>query len=249
MILSNKKTQRSARVLKQALEEANYRGRNINYGCSVLHNDYGDVINKPVNVGYAVDKLNALAMLLESEVPTPLISEPEARILVREGQKVVGRTTYHSKGRGFYMATTEAGIDSAIRKGATHFLTYIEDAIEFRVHIVNGHSIKVSQKVFPEGIESNRRNHRFGATFEYPQDFNHKKTLRKIAKQSIEALGLDFGAVDLLYKDGKFYVLEVNTAPCLTDPNSDTLARYSQAFVQEYSQSTTSLVDDRIRVE
>jgi D-alanine-D-alanine ligase-like ATP-grasp enzyme len=36
-----------------------------------------------------------------------------------------------------------------------------------------------------------------------------------------------------MYRDGRFYVLEVNTAPCLTDLNSDTLARYVRAFTSE----------------
>lgn len=129
------------------------------------------------------------------------------------------------------MVATERGIDYATGRGATHFLEYIEDALEFRVHIVKGQSIKISQKVFTEGTEANRRNHRFGAKFEYPHEFTHKKTLRKWAKAAIEALELDFGAVDILYKDDKYYVLEINTAPCLTDENSDTLQCYVNAFL------------------
>ena len=47
------------------------------------------------------------------------------------------------------------------------------------------------------------------------------------------SLGLDFGAVDVIYKDGKWYVLEVNTAPNLTS-QSDVLDRYVKAF-KEYA--------------
>lgn len=239
MVLSNKRTKKSARALKIQLDEicepfGGYKGNAINFGCSKLNGQYGEVINKPESVYCAVNKQVALESLQSADIPTPLISESEARTAVSDGSKVVGRKMYHSKGRGFYMASTNSGIDLAKKRGATHFLKYIEDAEEFRVHIVNGKSIKVSQKVFPEGTI--RRNVRFGATFEYPENFTHKKTLRKLAKESVAALGLDFGAVDLLYKDEKFYVLEVNTAPCLTDDTSDTLVRYAEAFRQNFTE-------------
>lgn len=239
MVLSNKRTKLSARALKQKLDEVcapfgGYKGKAINFGCSQLNGDYGELINNPEFVYGAVNKQLALETLQASEIPTPLITESDALTAVLEGEKVIGRKMFHSKGRGFYMASTESGIRLAKKRGATHFLKYIEDAEEFRVHIVNGMSIKVSQKIFPEGTV--RRNARFGATFEYPEDFHHKKTLRKWAKESVKALGLDFGAVDLLYKEGEFYVLEVNTAPCLTDDTSDTLLRYAEAFRQEFNQ-------------
>lgn len=230
-ILSNKKTQPSARALKIALEERGYNGPNINFGCSSLSLDYSPMYNSVGSVGNAVNKYRALQLLTQAGAPTPLVSEYDACRLVLEDKRVVGRKTYHSKGRGFYMCSTMRGIEYAISKGATHFLEYIDNAREFRVHIVNGHSIKVSEKIFPSGVQATRRNRSFGATFQYPQGFNHKKTLRRIAKEAVEALGLDFGAVDLLYKDSKFWVLEVNSAPCLTDRYSDTLERYVQAFM------------------
>ena len=40
--------------------------------------------------------------------------------------------------------------------------------------------------------------------------------LRTTAEHAVEALGLDFGAVDIMYHENTFYVLEVNTAPGLT---------------------------------
>lgn len=232
MVLSNKKTKKSARKLLERLQSEGYEGPNINWGCSTLSKDYSPILNKPIAVENAVNKERALTILKAKDIPTPLVSESEARTAILSGSKIVGRTTYHSKGRGFYMCATVASIDRAKRLGATHFLTYIDDALEFRVHIIKGKSIKVSQKVFPEGLEANRRNHRFGATFEYPHDFSHKKTLRRIAKEAVEALELDFGAVDLLYtEEGGFYVLEVNTAACLTDETSDTLDRYVTEFM------------------
>ncbi len=39
----------------------------------------------------------------------------------------------------------------------------------------------------------------------------------QLAVKAVAALGLDFGAVDLIEDKGKFYVLEVNTAPGIED--------------------------------
>jgi glutathione synthase/RimK-type ligase-like ATP-grasp enzyme len=232
IVLANRRTRLSANVLKQRLIEEDYQGKAINWGNSVSNyaQDH-EVLNKPESVANAVNKHIALQMLKDGEVGTPLLLS-DARTAVLEGIKIVGRPNYHSKGREYYIVSNEDEFNDAITRGATHFLTYIDDALEFRVHIVNGNSIKISQKVFSEEAQADagRRNHRFGTVCVYPHDFNHKKSLRKVAKQAVEALNLDFGAVDILFKDDKYYVLEVNTAPCLTDEQSDTLDCYVKAF-------------------
>jgi glutathione synthase/RimK-type ligase-like ATP-grasp enzyme len=229
MILSNKKTRKSARVLQAELEQKNYTGT-INFGNSRLNRYYENVLNKPEAVGNTVNKLNALRLFDAYGLNTTLITEDEARTAVLSGSTVIGRKTYHTKGYGMYMCYTLAGIRRAKRLGSSHFLKYISNAREFRVHIVNGQSIKLSEKFAPPGVI--KRNHRHGTIFSYPYDFNHKKTLRRVAKEAVECLGLDFGAVDILYKDDTYYILEVNSAPCLTDTNSDTLERYVTAFTQ-----------------
>jgi D-alanine-D-alanine ligase-like ATP-grasp enzyme len=50
------------------------------------------------------------------------------------------------------------------------------------------------------------------------------------ARKAMQALELDFGAVDVLYSpEGGVWVLEVNTCPGL---DSGTLQRYVDAFVE-----------------
>ena len=50
-----------------------------------------------------------------------------------------------------------------------------------------------------------------------------------IAVNAVKALGLDFGAVDIIYneKENQYYVLEVNTAPGL---EGTTLIKYAERF-------------------
>lgn len=229
MVLRNKKTRKSAEKLDEALKEAGYEGRPINFGCSTLLKDYGDVINTPDSIKISVNKWEALKAMEELGVPTPLVSEYEAIQYLNSGIPVVGRKTFHSKGRGFWLLKYAHRLERAKGLGCTHFLKFIEEPREFRVHIVNGQSIKVSEKIRPEGVI--KATHDLGVIFQFPEDFAKRKSLRTIAKQAIAALHLDFGAVDILFKDDRFYVLEVNSAPSLTDENSDTLERYVAAFL------------------
>lgn len=233
-VIFNKKTSKSGKALQEALENAGYDGRPINWGnskswCSRLEDD---IINTIDSVASATNKHKALQIMDVSKVPTAYIGSE----VIEDDLPVVGRPDYHSQGRWLrYIETLEQmykDIRVNKRHPTTHYQKFISDAREFRVHIVFGHSIKISEKITPD-FNARVKNHRFGAKCVYPENFTHKKTLRRIAREAVESLCLDFGAVDILYKDDKFYVLEVNSAPCLTDANSDTLERYVNAFITE----------------
>ncbi|HET7630454.1 MAG TPA: hypothetical protein VFK03_03705 [Candidatus Saccharimonadales bacterium] len=223
-------TRPSGRALARELYQRGYNGPGINFG-----ELYENCLNAPQAVRLASNKKQALYTMRSAGVPVPALYEPREAIAAAQHTPLVGRPSYHRKGRHFYLCQTPAAVPHAISRGATHFLEYIEGAREFRVHVVNGKSIKISEKL-GGGVT---RNFEAGARFYYPEDFHHKKTLRRVAKQAVEALGLDFGAVDVLWKDGNFFVLEVNTAPCLTNQNSDTLARYGRAIQEAYDDRVT----------
>lgn len=226
-----RKCRPSAVALSRALNEEGYEGRNINFG--IVSGEHG-AINRPHAIANAVNKRRMRQIFRDNEVPMPRLLD-----LDNAGDwnyPVVGRPDQHRKGRGFWLCRTPYGVAKATRgrkrkKAATHFMEFIEAEREFRVHVVAGQSIKISEKI---GGDGTAKNHARGAYFQYPQDFSHKKTLRRAAKQAVEALELDFGAVDILWANDKPYVLEVNTAPCLTDENSDTLERYVSAFIDNF---------------
>lgn len=224
MVISSKKSRKSATVLEERLDELGYDGLPINWGFSTSGET--ECINKPQALRLAVNKRIALEELDDADVSTLLIDEDDYI-----EYPVVGRPDNHSMGRWFYICSNYSDIERARRNKrhpATHFQHLVDDFREFRVHIVDGESIKISEKI-------GGGNYHAGGIFEYPHDFDHKKTLRNTAKEAVEALGLDFGAVDIIWKDNTAYVLEVNSAPRLTDETSDTLERYAQAFVRSYS--------------
>ena len=72
------------------------------------------------------------------------------------------------------------------------------------------------------------RNHDNGFIFQI-EDFDLPEDCEKQAIAAVEALDLDFGAVDVVYngKEQKAYVLEVNSAPGLS---GTTLDKYVEVF-------------------
>lgn len=217
-----RKARRSGRLLSRALR--NMDGESINFGYQ-----RAGIINPAPAVALASNKRLALLAMRDAGVPTPEILLIGERIdHYRNGTlivPIVGRPDKHRGGSNFYLCWTAQDYNQALVEGATHFTQYIENGREFRVHVAFGKSIKLAEKI---GGDPLIRNFSHGSKFMYP-DFNHKKTLRKVARQAVMSLGLDFGAVDVIYKDDKYYVLEVNTSPSLTS-DSDILDRYVRAF-------------------
>jgi hypothetical protein len=138
-----------------------------------------------------------------------LLTVDEARQHISQGGMVVGRPDRHTRGKGFWWCASQRQLDRALRgtllkQAATHFMELVQHEHEFRVHIFQGRSIRISEKLF--------------ANDDYTtiKPTVGVKKVRQAAKQAVEAVGLDFAAVDVL-KDAanNVYVLEVNAAPGL----------------------------------
>lgn len=229
MVNSGRRSRPSANALAKVLRDVqvDYRGRDINWGYARGRNVRRRGINSPDAIARASNKRRALLALEEAGVPIPKLLTGDSP----PDYPLVGRPDRHRAGQGFYLCQDFNDFLWAEAHGATHYMQYIEGGREFRVHVAFGKSIKLAEKIelVPTAIINRPRNFHNGFVFNYPHNFNHKVTLRRVAIAAVEALGLDFGAVDVIYKDRQFYVLEVNTAPALTS-QSDTLERYVRAF-------------------
>jgi glutathione synthase/RimK-type ligase-like ATP-grasp enzyme len=114
------------------------------------------------------------------------------------------------------------------------YVKYKKKKKEFRVHVFNGQVIDLAEK---RRFRQERRDESFvglirnhGNGWAFCRDAIVEPTgLRELAIQSVAALGLHFGACDIIWneKENKCYSLEVNTAPGL---QGTTLERYSQAI-------------------
>jgi len=115
----------------------------------------------------------------------------------------------------------------------------MENHGEYRVHVFDDEVILYQKKsrrvdeetgevVTAEGEDADVRN--LASNWIYRTgNLKRLERVEQLAIDAVEALGLDFGAVDILMTgDGSVYVLEVNTAPGLG--NTDTLMAYVEAF-------------------
>jgi glutathione synthase/RimK-type ligase-like ATP-grasp enzyme len=199
-------------------------------------------INYPDNVKLASNKLDTLKEFeanneLESQVgsinyPEFTTDYEEACQWVVDGKVVVCRTKLNGhSGAGIVLAAREEDVV----RDCPLYVKYIKKAKEFRVHVAFGDVIDVQAKRQRTEFEGETnfaiRNHQNGWVYcregiEEPDD------LREQAQRALLTLGLDFGAVDIIYNQhyNKCYVLEVNTAPGLEGTSVEI---YTNAFVNK----------------
>jgi len=231
----------------------------INMGCTEALPLETTVFNDRDKVRASSNKRQARIAFHELGVPSPELFLRPAQV-PDSAFPVVGRTTYHKKGQGFWLCRNRNELNRAATAGATHFLQFIPATREYRVHLFaktkrlheEGRkpedyvSLKISEKVWQGQGQPNpnepQKNHEFGWTFLGPQDRREDEldVVRHAAKEAMAALGLDFGAVDIMYQiRSKIpYALEVNSTPSLADENANTCEVYAERFVKILTQGT-----------
>ena len=183
----------------------------IRYGSTEPAPEPKRVINSTEAIARAVDKRGSLVAFLEHGVLAPRPEDFPSAL------PAIGRKKRHERGSGFWLCLQEADARHALEVGADYFIPYIPTRGEYRVHVIDG--------IVPFMQQKERRpdaKHRL-----YPWLRNDRTGWRLVrcpeiprvcepAIRAVEALGLDFGAVDVLRSDNdELYVLEVNTAPGL----------------------------------
>lgn len=211
------------------------------------------IINGREMVKAGSNKRAARRHFAEVEIPAPTLYLRAGEV-TKKSLPVVGRTSYHRKGQGFWFCETLHQVQRAVGRGATHFMEFIPHTREYRVHTFTKAralgqeertsddfvSVKISEKVAGEGMvldpKTPQKNHEFGWTFQGPQNRRDEEldVVREAAKQAIASLGMDFGAVDVMYRirAKRPYVLEVNSTPSLADDTADTCERYAKRILK-----------------
>lgn len=108
---------------------------------------------------------------------------------------------------------------------------------EYRVHVVSGQVILVQQKRRKEDWGNNPnynslvRNLESSWIYAVNLDQLGLEAVKEAATRAVQTFGLDFGAVDVIYKHQteQAFVLEINTAPGL-DQDGSALTAYTEAF-------------------
>ena len=247
-----KTASRSVRLLKEALDALIIKTENSRYRYRPEHTliNWGNTrtphwmdarvqnrtINQPEHVATAANKMLTLRALQSAGVAIPAFTHSldHARYWRDNGHTVFARTrlTGHS-GEGIVTSPPhELIVDAPL------YTRGIENHGEYRVHVFNGGVILYQKKsrrvdddgnvLTPEGEEALVRNLQTNWVYRTGH-LRRLERVEQLALDAIEALSLDFGAVDIIMdEDGDVYVLEINTAPGLG--NQQTLDAYVDAI-------------------
>jgi len=189
------------------------------------------ILNHPRFVKNAINKLTTFNILKEASVSIPefTVFKSIAIRWIQEGKTMVARTLLRaSEGRGIVLANTEKQLPNA-----PLYVQYIKKNKEFRVHIFQNKVIDVQEKRRRRGNGSAPiRNTANGYVF-CRDNIEEPTDLRSIALAAVQALRLDFGAVDIIWNRyyNKSYVLEVNTAPGIM---GQTLNNYADNIIRAF---------------
>lgn len=176
------------------------------------------------NVSRASNKLHAFVRMGEAGVAIPSFANDRESV-TWEGLTVVRHKLTGHSGEGIELR------DASDLPSAPLYVQYVPKKAEYRVHVVGERVVLVQRKARnPECDNPNWkvRNHANGFIF-VRNDVQAPGEVTDQAVRAVRALGLDFGAVDIIWNDRqqKAFVLEVNTAPGL---EGSTVDDYAQGF-------------------
>ena len=182
---------------------------------------------KALNSKPKIDNFQQLVILAGSGIDVPTITQSKevVRGWLKDGYAVWGRKYNHTQaldvrvpgGRGF------------LEKSDFWVRIIPEPFEEYRQHILCGRAIARGKKVQtgPTTLVFGARNRRNGWTLQ--RDVPVPPQVRECARGAVEALGYDFGAVDVIFKNDVATVLEVNKAPGL---DMKTASAYVEGFMK-----------------
>jgi glutathione synthase/RimK-type ligase-like ATP-grasp enzyme len=212
----------------------------INWGCSAIDREVGEnILNKPVAIQRAANKLRTFETFMKENVPTvEWTTDLEIALgWLKEGSDVVTRhkLSGHS-GEGIEITTAEQfAKNEAGLVRAPLYTKYTKKKDEYRIHVFQGETIFQQRKARKKDVPDDQVNwqvRNLTGGFIFANDaVVAPDVVLDAAKKAVVALGLDFGAVDVGYKDGAAVCYEVNTACGLQGKNLESYVKAFQQFL------------------
>ena len=198
----------------------------INWGDSNAGNL--SCLNLAGNVALAANKLQSFRRFREADVSIPLFSDDKGHV-DWDGLTVVRHKLTGHSGEGIELR------DADDLPSAPLYVQYVPKKAEYRVHLVGERVVLVQRKARNPSCNNPNwkvRNHGNGFIF-VRNDVQAPASVEEQARLAVTALGLDFGAVDIIWneKENRAYVLEVNTAPGLEGSTIDDYAEGFRNFI------------------
>lgn len=175
-------------------------------------------VNRRTRIARNTNKFKSLEIMDDAGVPVPEYSRDPTDL----SYPMLGRRESHSQGS-----------DIALILQAKDYQYYPSDFYtkykpverEFRVHVIDGEPVKVNKKLRRNEVERREyephvRNYESGYVFGQSEGPPEDHPASEPAVEAVNALELEIGAADVIKsEDGNYYVLEVNTAPSLSEAN------------------------------
>lgn len=235
---------KSSKILRDSLgairayPDGNYRPRRddivINWGNTEqpqwLGQGYRLFLNKPQQVLNASDKVRTLTVLRDAGLPTIPFTTDRQEAMRDFDRPIVRTLSRGSRGRGLIIPSEAQNWPSA-----RLYTNLVPNHGEYRLHVVRGEIIAYTKKRrrrdYPPQSEHEDiiRTHENGWIFTRG-NLRRLERIETLALNTVEALGLDFCAVDIIKDDNRrVHVLEVNSAAGIT---GSTVEDYTRAFRQ-----------------
>ena len=195
-----------------SLSNSRFRGRHtdvvINWGKGKGNVGNARQINKLDNVQLASNKLTTLSILEAEGINIPRYTRHPLE--EDNGLWVARMDLYGHSGRGIVIGTFDD------LPSAPLYTEYIPKVAEYRVIVVGDEVVDFKQKLKKRDYEGHDEyvwNHGNGYVFARESIQSAPIGVGKLGIDAVKALGLDFGAVDIIEdRDGNLFVLEINTA-------------------------------------
>lgn len=192
----------------------------IRWGCTATV-PQKKVLNKASGIHQVSDKKGFRLLLADRGLAMKTWADSSA--LLKDGIpqcKVVIRPAVHAQGKHCYLVDSLPSLDNTLEKitGDYYISEFIDKVEEFRVFVCSGRAVWVAKKT-PADPTAVAWNVAQGGKFDNVRWNDWNLSVVDIAVKAMALTELDFGGVDVMVdKDGKCYVLEINSAPSQTSP-------------------------------
>ena len=208
-------------------KQKNKVGLIVNWGCSRVMGAGPQVLNPASSVAKASNKLSCLKVLHDKIIPTLeyTLDRKQAEEWLKK-TSVIGHFHLHAhSGQGLELFKKGNAIT---RDDIKLYTKYFPKKVEARVHCILNENGKYSCLYLEKGRVSEGRWSEFDLTetpstyirtwdngWIFKRNVNTDLAACELASKAMAALGLSYGAVDIMHRDGVYVIGEVNTAPGL----------------------------------
>ena len=211
----------------------------LNWGSGHMHFQHDRVFNPAASVAIAANKLRALARMRNAGVSTVpfTVNGLTAIDWLKAGEKVIVRHKLSANSGNGIEVIRPSKFKKNTVPNAPLYTKYIKKDREFRIHVFCGQVFDFQEKKRKSGYDFDDnpdhaliRSHLNGWIF-CRTGVTCPTTVKNEAISAVEALDLDFGAVDVVVANGIPYILEVNTAPGLEQTTLNNYVEQIEKYV------------------